>query len=604
MTPTRINATVAPFAMAGLLAAITIAAYIPALRAGYIWDDDAYLTANRNISEPGGLARSWFEARSNPQYYPLVFSTFWVEYRLWGLNPTGYHVTNILLHAANAVLVYLVLRRLGLPGAWIAAAIFAVHPVCVESVAWITERKNVLSTLFYLFSLLAYLKFAPLDAAAGEKHKWGWYAAALAFFAAALFSKTITCSLPAAILLLIWWKRGRIRTVDVVPLLPMFAFGLGMAFVTSWIERHHVGTQVISLGLTPASRVVLAGQATWFYLWKLVWPGTLIFIYPKWTVDPARVLQWIPSVGLLGLLTALFVLRKHIGRGPLVAALLYVGTLVPALGFIDVFPMRYSWVADHFQYLASIAPMAAAASALVLLRSKQSWLPSAAGTAVVAILGTLTFVQCGIYSSAATVWRDTLKKNPGAWMALNNLANELIKQGNIAQARTHLEQAIVLNPRDGMAYRLLAQADLAAAMAISGERHANQALEYGTDDKAEALSLRGLARMMQSRPGEALVDYDAALAVNPKHINALMNKAQLLISTGRQADACAPLLAAIERSPDMVEARMMLAEAYLALGRPADAASQCREVLKRKPDTPNVRWLLSRAEAATSAPAR
>ena len=353
---------------AAVLIAAVLAAYGPALRGGFVWDDPRYVTENPVLTEPSGLYRIWFDVGATVQYYPLVFTSFWIESRLWGLQPLGYHLVNVLLHAANAVLVWRVLRRLSVPGAWLAAGIFALHPVHVESVAWITERKNVLSGLFYLTALLAYLRFAPPDGEGSARGRpWRFYALAVGLFACALLSKTVTCSLPAAIALLLWWRRGRIGRSDALALLPLFAVGAALALTTIWLEKHNVGAQGQAWELSVVQRCLIAGRALWFYAGKLVWPLPLIFTYPKWQIDAGQWWQYLFPAGAVALPLGLWVLRRRIGKGPLVAALCFAGTLLPALGFVDVYPMRYSYVADHFQYLASIAPIALLVAVITML---------------------------------------------------------------------------------------------------------------------------------------------------------------------------------------------------------------------------------------------
>jgi hypothetical protein len=333
---------------------LTLLVYAPAISAGFIWDDDHYVTENMTLRSLAGLKQIWLDPKATPQYYPLVHTGFWVEYHLWGLDPKGYHLVNVLLHAANAVLVWLVLKRLGVPGALWAALIFALHPVHVESVAWVTERKNVLSTLFYLSAMLAYWRFWPADGAQPQTGAWRWYGLALLLFVFALLSKTVTCSLPAAILLIRWWKTGRLASRDWLLTAPMFAVGLALALLTVYLEKHHVGAQGEEFTWSYLDRVLIAGRAIWFYAGKLIWPSNLIFIYPRWNIDASVWWQYVFPLAAAGVVLALLVLRNRLGRAPLTAVLFFIGTLTPALGFFDVYPMRYSFVADHFQYLASL----------------------------------------------------------------------------------------------------------------------------------------------------------------------------------------------------------------------------------------------------------
>jgi hypothetical protein len=254
-------------------------AYLPATRGDFIWDDDAYVQNNETLRSGDGLRRIWLEIGATDQYYPLVHTTFWLEYRVWQLSPAGYRGVNILLHVVSVVLLWRLLRRLSVPGAWVAAALFGLHPVHVESVAWITERKNVLSGVFYLAAAFLYLRSAlptgdrpgdrpPRRGVAGEGAGGGVprpvYVASLLLFACALLSKTVTASLPAALLLVLWWKRGRIGWGDARSLLPFFALGVALGSITIWMERHEVGAVGPEWDLSPVERLLIAGRALWF----------------------------------------------------------------------------------------------------------------------------------------------------------------------------------------------------------------------------------------------------------------------------------------------------------------------------------------------------
>lgn len=449
----RVDGTWDRFAPGALLLALTVLVYLPSLRATYVWDDDDYLINNPTLREFRGLVRIWTEPRASPQYYPLVFSTFWVEYHLWGLWYPGYHAVNALLHALNALLLWRLLRRMEVPGAWLAAAVFAVHPVHVESVAWITERKNVLSAAFYFAALLTYLRFAPLvESGMAARGARRWYALALVLYVAALGSKTVTCSLPVALLLLYWWKRGGLEWRDVRPLVPFFAVGLYLGLQTAWLEKYHVGTIWLRWDISPLGRCLIAGRALWFYAGKLAWPSPLIFIYPRWQIDTGAWWQYVYPLAALVTLLALWMARHRIGRGPFASVAFFALTLFPALGFIDTAPMRYSFVADHFQYLASVGLIAlfAALGAIAArrLRAGRRWPRTLVNGALLLVLGTLTARQCVAYGSRWTLWTDTLAKDPSCWMARNNLGMLLIEQGCPDEAEQQFVAAIRDNPDD------------------------------------------------------------------------------------------------------------------------------------------------------------
>ena len=399
-----------------LLVLITLTAYTPAMRGGFVWDDDDYITNNQTLRSVEGLGQIWLDPSSTPQYYPLVFSSFWLEYRLWRLNPTGYHVVNVLLHVLSSLLLWRLLQDLNVPGAWLAAVVFALHPVHVESVAWVTERKNVLSALFYLGSMSCLFRFFSLAGVKEKKSGFWWYFSALLMFACALLSKTVTCTLPAAMLLMLWWKRGRVRGRELAALAPFFVLGLAMGLATAWLEQHHVGALGSEWDLSFVERCLIGGRALWFYFWKLIWPWELIFNYPRWQIDATVWWQYIYPAGMLFVLLLLWLTRERVGRGPLVGVLFFIGTLFPALGFFDVYPFRYSYVANHFQYLASIGLIALLVGVIASVASRLPAGPQriimGLGLVVLVLLGLQTWRQGYAYADIQTLWTDTLKKRP------------------------------------------------------------------------------------------------------------------------------------------------------------------------------------------------
>ena len=331
-------------------------AYQPVWHGGLLWDDYPGHVTAPDLRSWDGLSRIWFEGGATQQYYPLLHSAFWLQHKLWGDATLGYHLVNILLHATAALLVALVLRRLHVPGAYLAAAIFALHPVHVESVAWITEQKNTLSGVFYLAAMLVYLRF-------DQTRKKSIYGCALGLFLLALLSKTVSATLPGALLVILWWQRGRLSwRKDVLPLLPFFVLGVLGGLLTAWVERTVIRAEGAAFEFTIVERFLIAGRAICFYLGKLFWPVNLTFIYPRWQVSQAIAWQYLFPAGALLLAAALWPVRRR-WRAPLAALLFFIGTLFPALGFLNVFPFRYSLVADHFQYLASLGVITLVAAA-------------------------------------------------------------------------------------------------------------------------------------------------------------------------------------------------------------------------------------------------
>lgn len=559
-----------------LLVAATAVAYLPALGAGFVWDDDRYVTGNVALRTLDGLRRIWLAPGATPQYYPLTFTSFWLERHLFGTTAAPHHLTNVLLHALNALLVWRILARLAVPGAALAAALFALHPVHVESVAWIAERKNVLSGACFLGALDAYLPVAGLvpGSPTGARR-----ALALVLFAAALLAKTVACTWPVAVLILVWWKRGRVGAADVRPLLPFFAVGAALGGVTIWMERHHVGAVGADWALSPAARVLVAGRAVWFYLAKLVWPWPLSFVYARWTVEPARPGGWLfPALAIAGLSSLAVLARRR--RAPLAAAAFFVATLAPALGFVDVYPMRYTFVADHYQYLASLGPLVLVAAALA------RWRPGAPGVALgvalALVLGARTWSRVHVYRDAETLWRDTLVHDPRSMIAHVNLGMELQQRGRTDEAIAEYRAALAVEPGDADAH-----ADLGSLLAARGDTDGARAeLEVALRaDPDHAVAHVDLGNVLASRNelDGAIAEYRAALRARPAYPDAHANLANVLVLAGRVDEGLGEYAEALRLDPDYVDAHRNYATVLASRGATADAAAHYREVLRLRP---------------------
>lgn len=455
-----------------LLSLVVILVYLPAIHGGFIFDDIGYIATNRLLRDTDGLVKIWLDPKQSPQYYPLTFTSFWVEFQFWQLWTMGYHITNVTLHTLNALLLLRLLQRLLIPGAWLAAAIFALHPVHVESVAWIAERKNVLSGFFYFLTLLWYLRFLSFDVSARPKAKRRWwsYGLALVFFICALLSKSATCSLPVVILLLIWWKRGRLTLADCLPLIPMITIGVIPTSLTAVLEWHPdvVGATGTDWRFSLVERILIAGRALWFYLFTLVWPTNLIFVYPRWTIDVTMWWQYLFPGSIFVCLVVLAWLHKRIGRAPLATALFFAGTLIPTLGFLNFYFMAFSFVADHFQYLASVGPITLAGSVMwqgassmrdhdLSCRFPFSTLRHVpvrllCSGLVLLSMGTLTWKQAHLYTDAETIWLDTLQRNPTCGLAYNNFATEFSRRQEYSRALPYFEKAVTLSPNEPFAH--------------------------------------------------------------------------------------------------------------------------------------------------------
>lgn len=562
---------------ATVIVLLTVIAYIPAIEGGFVWDDDKYLTENPTLTSLSGLVQIWLQPRSTPQYYPLVFTTFWVEYRLWGLDPKGYHGVNVVLQALNAVLLWIALKRLKVPGAWLAAALFALHPVHVESVAWVTERKNVLSGFFYLASALCLLRFFRVgDVEVQAPARWRWYGLGLLLFICALLSKTVTFSLPVAMMLLLWWKRGRVDRRELGALAPFLILGAAFGSWTAWLERHHVGAEGAEWHFSLVEHVLVAGRALWFYVGKLIWPANLIFTYPRWEIDSRIWWLYAFPAGVIVAVSVLWSIRRRIGRGALVGVLYFIVTLFPALGFFAVYPFRFSYVADHFQYLASIGLIALAVAALA---QGASHLPPfsrnsayLSGFLLMLVLSALTWHQSHVYKDIETLWRDTIKKNPAAWHRHYDLATILAWKGKLDEAITHYREALRLMPDYADGHNNLGIALFRKGETTQAMQHFTEALKLKPNHSEAHYNLATLLAA-QGRGDEARRHFSEHLEIRPDHADAHYNLGLVLGKAGEFEEASRHFAEALRIKPDHEEARRNLEVALRLLGEdPAKAA--------------------------------
>ena len=440
--------------MIGLII-LTFLIYLPALTAGFIWDDDSMLTGNLFVKTKDGLRYIWFSTNL-PDYFPLTSTSFWIEWKLWGDNPVGYHFINVLLHVASSILIWRVLVTMNIPGAFVAALLFAVHPVNVESVAWIAERKNTLSLFFLLLAILFFLKSTGLSGE-GEKQTAGsgqFYVLSLGAFLMSLLSKTGGVLLPFVLLLCLWWIKKRITRKDVFRTLPFFIPAAVFGVITIWFQyRRAIGADVV-VTRSLVTKIIIACKAVWFYLAKILWPANLSFVYPFWEINERSLVAYLPTIFLLAILAGLFLSKKREAKAALFSFACFLLLLSPVLGFFKIYFQRYSMVADHWQYFAMICIVALGAAALNKLRSLPGGHSLHVFTVfnVIAVLSCLSWRQCGIYKNPETLWRDTLAKNPACWLAHNEFGLLLVQQGKVAEAVSHYEQSLKAQPEQQEAY--------------------------------------------------------------------------------------------------------------------------------------------------------
>ena len=551
-----------------ILILFVLLVYTPIWHAGFIWDDDETFASNPCIVGPLGLKEIW--TTNAADICPLVLTTFWVEHALWGLAPLPYHLVNILMHAACAVLLWRVLLSLCVQGAWLGAALWALHPVEVESVAWITEMKNTESALFFLLSILYFVKWLRAKELDG-RNRGGWiYALSLFFAALSMASKSSTVILPVVLCLCAWWIEGGWHWRNVVRVVPMFLMSVAASALAIWTQGLRLATATDPQWVRPwPQRLAAAGDAIWFYLGKLLWPDPLITIYPRWQIDAGSWVSYLPLLAVILLFAILWAWAHYWSRaaGPracFFALAYFLTALLPVLGLIDTFIFRYSLVFDHFQYLASIGPLALAGAGLArfsdFVFSKGPWLQSALCAGLVLILGMTSWQRAWVYRSQETLWSDTLTTNADSWLAHNNLGLVFLKKGQADEAIEQFRRTVEINPNY-----------------TEGQNNlANTLLENG-------------------QLSEAIEQYKIALKINPKFAPTYANLGVAFIQEGQLDEAIAQYQKAIEINPKFAQAHGNLGLAFFQKGQLEDAITECQEALRLNPNLEPVRETLAKA---------
>ena len=571
-----------------VLVAITVAAFAPVVSAGYVWDDDLYVTGNPHLKNAAGLFDMWFRLGATTMYAPAVFTTLWVEYQLWGLQPLGYHLVNLAFHVSCVLLLWAVLQRLEVRGAWLAAALFGVHPVMVESVAWVVELKNVQSGFFGLLALLAYLRFSPLRETPqpGVRTRRASYLLVLLLFAVALLAKPVVVTLPPTILILIWWKRGRVGKDDVLSVAPMLALGLAAALVAVHVEHRYGGATGAAWQLSALERILVAGRAVWFYAGKLAWPVNLLSIYPRWQVSTSAWWQYLYPVGAAALVGVLWHWRARLGRGPLAAVLCFGVLVSPLVGIFNVAYHLYSFVADHFQYHAAPALFALFASGVVRLRS---WNGRALGRAVDVGSGVLVLVLAVLTSRHVQTFRDektrcltTIEGNPTAWSAMYNLGLQLKAEGDHRGALHWYAEALKLTPGNPEVLNNAGVALMALGDVPEAIRNYREALRLAPTYALAHHNLAGALAGLGERQS-AILEYQEALRAKPDYAEAHRNLAKVLAADGRFEDAFREFREALRITPDDNDAHHNLGVTLDRAGRFDEAIAEYREALRISP---------------------
>jgi tetratricopeptide (TPR) repeat protein len=535
-----------------LLVLLVLAAYLPVCGAGYIWDDALVLTTNPCVIGPQGLKEIWTTAAADVG--PLTISTFWFEHALWGLPPLPYHIVNVFWHAASAVVLWRVLLNLRVPGTWLGAALWGLHPVAVESVAWVSEMKNTESGFFYLLSILFFVRWLRTETRANDSN----YGLSLLFAALAMTSKSSTVVLPLVLGLCAWWMDGRCRRQTLLRLWPLFLMSLAAGLLSLWTQARLLAVDPDpQLARSWPERLVTAGDAIWFYLGKLIWPHPLLLIYPRWKIDAHVWFSYLPLVGVLAVSALLWLKRGTWARPFFLAWSYFIVALLPVVGLLNNTIFDYSLVFDHFQYLAAMGPLALAGAGLVRLANEalpgKTLLACGLGAALLLLLGTLTLLQSRFYKDVETLWTHTLKYNPDCWAAYSDLSNLFVLRGEADKALDYVHKSLALNSNSMKAHNNL-----------------------------------GNALLLKGRVDEAITEYDKALAINNAFPIAHSNLGNALMKKGRVDQAIAEYSLALRMDPNIVDTENNLGAALLQEGKLDEAIAHFRRALQLDSSYPKV----------------
>ena len=577
--------------MAAIILAVALP-YLPALRGGFVWDDEPLITANPLLRTPSGLAEIWSGSRI-ADYFPVTNTVFWIEHYLFGFNATGYHALNILLQAANALLLWRVLRRLQIPGAFLAGLIFAIHPIHAESVAWISELKNVLSMFFFLISALFFFEIEDQRTVRSGVA----YCASLVAFLLALLSKTQVVFLPVALLLCAWWRnlpvdskhQGKSKGFqrDIVRTVPFFLLAIVFGLITIWFQNRGIGEEEIILGPF-TRRLANAGMAIWWYAKQVFAPVRLMAVYPQWRFDSPALAEWLPSIAIISSLLLLW--WRH-SRGLLFAFAYFIIALLPVIGFVRMlYPRSGALVADHLQYFADISLIALFSAGVARLWSTgRREIRIATATIIlvlIGLMGSYTWARAGVYRDEQTLWHDNFSKNPNTWQGHNRVGQLLFNQEKFAEALPHFERAVQLKPELADNYNLLGlvycrlqrfeegiaqyrkglqlkeerpstaqsvstatmRVNLANALTLTGNTFSD--LARAASDQGDTAAAEADTKEANTRFAEAIEQYEKALAIEPEHPAIHRNLGILLARLGRNEEAIPHLRKVLQLVPN------------------------------------------------------
>ncbi|MGD0383572.1 MAG: tetratricopeptide repeat protein [Thermoguttaceae bacterium] len=582
-----------------LIVGAVLIVYLPSISGGFILDDDNLLTNSPIVKTSDGLYRFWCTSEA-PDYWPVTNTTFWIEWRIWGMHPTGYHITNLILHIVASLLIWLILRKLSIPGAFWAAMIFAVHPVNVESVAWIAQRKNLMAMFFFLLSILCYLKaemHSPPQNRLYRPQVSRWYWFSLTAFVLAMLSKGSVAILPVLLVEIVWWLR-HITRWDLLRTAPFFLAAVTLTGVNVWFRTH--GLEVAFRNAGFIERMLGAGGAVWFYLDKALFPVDLTFVYAQWHIKVDNPLWWLPLLAVLIVTSVLWRYQKGWSRPFLFAWGFFCIALIPVMGFVNVGFMKHSLVADHYQHIALIAVIALAAALWSTWYRKAQgavhWSVMILPIVAAGALAFQTWAQSGLYYDKITLYQVTLEKNPEFWMGQYNLGNALADVNRLSEAIEHYKQALQLNPDYFKAHNNLGVALVQAGQYQEAIEHYRQSLKLNPDYPDAYYNL-GIILDKTGHTQEAMKNYEQALRLKPNDPEVHNNLGKIFLDIGRLPEAIEHFEQALRLNPDYPTAHYNMGKAFVKKNRTQEAIEHFQQTLRLKPDFTDVYFDLASAYA-------